>query len=260
MEYDGESDPEDKGFAGEYDTICGHDMIGSFWDVETSGQSSTSGNPTGKSTEEMKTQSTFTDAFWDFDYVWHMIERVTYPLLQWQPLPEEASVVIDLYAYLESDGWNFVSFNINLADTSPESILADIDGSYDRLMYYDASADHWKSYVSGRAGHFNNLDIWDHTMGVWIRMTEDATLTVEGYVPGSTDITLYPGWNMVGLPSARAGNHGLPTKVNRIGYFDTVQEYNVAYDYEPWNYTFEPGNGYWIYLAHTASVIWTADY
>ena len=64
----------------------------SFWDVETSNQS-TSGGGTGKLTDEMKTKSTFTGAGWDFvgetvngtnDY-WRMcVNGVEYPLLSWQ--------------------------------------------------------------------------------------------------------------------------------------------------------------------------------
>ncbi len=64
----------------------------SFWDVETSGQSK-SGGGTPKTTAEMKTKSTFTDAGWDFvgetingtnDY-WRMcVDDVNYPLLSWQ--------------------------------------------------------------------------------------------------------------------------------------------------------------------------------
>jgi len=43
----------------------------SFWDIETSGQSTSSGG-TGKTTAEMQTMSTFTEAGWDFDTVWWM--------------------------------------------------------------------------------------------------------------------------------------------------------------------------------------------
>jgi PKD repeat protein len=56
-----------------------------FWDNETSGRNSSEGG-TGKTTAEMKTQSTFTNAGWDFDKVWFMIENVTYPVFQWQDI------------------------------------------------------------------------------------------------------------------------------------------------------------------------------
>ena len=54
-----------------------------FWDMETSGQR-TSPEGTGKTTAQMKTRATFTDARWDFSSVWCMLEGVTYPILKWQ--------------------------------------------------------------------------------------------------------------------------------------------------------------------------------
>jgi hypothetical protein len=52
---------------------------GSFWDIETSGQSESAGG-LGKTTTEMKQQATFTD--WDFVEVWDIVENQTYPFLQ----------------------------------------------------------------------------------------------------------------------------------------------------------------------------------
>jgi len=52
----------------------------SFWDVETS-DCNTSAGGTGKTTAEMKTMSTFTDAGWDFVEIWGIGENQTYPFL-----------------------------------------------------------------------------------------------------------------------------------------------------------------------------------
>jgi hypothetical protein len=65
----------------------------SFWDIETSGQSTSAGG-TGKTTAEMKTESTFTSADWDFSYtdgndaVWYMAMN-GYPILTWQISPAD---------------------------------------------------------------------------------------------------------------------------------------------------------------------------
>jgi hypothetical protein len=63
-----------------YDTVSN-----SFWDTETSGQATSDGG-TGKTTAEMKTQSTFTSAGWDFSYIWGMCSSINsgYPYLRWQ--------------------------------------------------------------------------------------------------------------------------------------------------------------------------------
>ncbi|MGD0552808.1 MAG: GLUG motif-containing protein [Sedimentisphaerales bacterium] len=64
-----------------------------FWDINTSGQPTSSGG-TGKTTAEMKTLSTFTSAGWDFSYTdgdpadWFMpIDE--YPILTWQISPAD---------------------------------------------------------------------------------------------------------------------------------------------------------------------------
>ena len=171
---------------------------------------------------------------------------------------------ISLFADPSAEGWNYVSFPIISRENNLESMLEHaeygISGSYDRVMYYDASTGQWNSYVPGRPDHFNNLRTWDHTMGIWIRMTGNATLTVEGYTPTSTAITLYPGWNMVGLPSESAGNHDLPIEVTKIGYFDVTVQYNIAYTDDVAGFEFEPGKGYWVYNPTGANIVWTVEF
>lgn len=56
----------------------------SFWDTETSDYNTSAGG-TGKTTAEMKTMSTFTDAGWDFVEIWGIGENQTYPYLRFAP-------------------------------------------------------------------------------------------------------------------------------------------------------------------------------
>ncbi len=118
----------------------------------------------------------------------------------------------------------------------------------------------WKSYVPGRTEHFNNLDSWDHTMGIWIRMITSDTLTIIGTRSGDTSLMLGPGWNMVGISSATTGNHGLPTEITSIGYFDASGEYNLAYTDDPGAFAFQPGKGYWLYNGADHMVYWHIKY
>ena len=68
--------------------MVGYDYSGkitaSFWDVQTSGQDNSAGG-TPKTTAEMKTMSTFTDAGWDFVEIWGIGENQTYPFLRFAP-------------------------------------------------------------------------------------------------------------------------------------------------------------------------------
>jgi len=60
----------------------------SFWDNETSGCSTSDGG-TGKTTAQMKTKTTFTDAGWDFVNIWDIYSGFNsgYPFLAWQYSP-----------------------------------------------------------------------------------------------------------------------------------------------------------------------------
>jgi hypothetical protein len=70
----------------------------SFWDTETSGQStSEGGRGTGKTTAEMRSIVTFSSAGWNIitvanpdvrnpSYIWNIVDGQTYPFLNWQPV------------------------------------------------------------------------------------------------------------------------------------------------------------------------------
>ncbi len=66
-------------------------VTASFWDIETSGLTTSDGGE-GKTTAEMQTISTFTDAGWDFvdetandtDDIWWILEGRDYPRLWWE--------------------------------------------------------------------------------------------------------------------------------------------------------------------------------
>jgi len=66
----------------------------SFWDIETSGQSTSDGG-TGKNTTEMQDIATFSGAGWNITavanpgtrnlaYIWNIVDDETYPSLSWQ--------------------------------------------------------------------------------------------------------------------------------------------------------------------------------
>jgi hypothetical protein len=55
----------------------------SFWDIGTSGKTSSDGG-TGLPTDEMQTAQTFRDAEWDFETIWSICEGEDYPRLRWE--------------------------------------------------------------------------------------------------------------------------------------------------------------------------------
>jgi hypothetical protein len=104
----------------------------SFWDIETSGQARSEGGM-GKTTSEMHTMSTFTDAGWDFidemengtEDIWKISEGLDYPHLWWERTTGDMLVlVVD----------DFESYN-DLKHDDPNSnriYLVWIDGWYDQ--------------------------------------------------------------------------------------------------------------------------------
>jgi len=84
-----------------------------FWDTETSGQGDgigwgSSGEVVGKTTAQMKTKSTFTDADWDFETVWRIgVFNNGYPYLIYIPTVETvetaaANPIGDIWAVLNA--------------------------------------------------------------------------------------------------------------------------------------------------------------
>lgn len=82
------------GFFGDASTYQAPLVIGSFWDMEVSGTSFSTGQGTqypgaGLTTERMQQQATFEQAGWDFRSVWTMTEG-EYPVLQWESAADAA--------------------------------------------------------------------------------------------------------------------------------------------------------------------------
>ncbi len=213
-----------------------------------------------------------------YDWIWDTPYEIAgddnedrYPLRE--PVGDLLKFEIPLTAHEESDGWNFVSIPIEPLDPTVPTVLSSIEGTYDTVLSFQSARDEilhvteedsaeWKSYVPDRPDHYNTLKVLNNTHGFWIRMTEDANLTVYGYAPevGTTTLVLEPGWNMVGYPSVSEGDHDLPEEVDIIGYFDKYEEYNVAYDHEPADFVFVPGQGYWIHNPTEANIVWTVEF
>jgi predicted secreted protein len=76
-------------------------LTASFWDTETSGQTTSEGG-TGKTTAEMQVAKTFLEAGWDFvgetangtEDIWKIAEGLDYPRLWWEPHDGRVTVVL----------------------------------------------------------------------------------------------------------------------------------------------------------------------
>ena len=162
------------------------------------------------------------------------------------------------------EGWNFISVPIVPDKSGLIEILEDPDNGIiancEKVIFYDRAEGRWRSYVPGRAAHYNYLTSWDHTHGIWVYMNTPDNLTVTGRRPYRTWIRLEPGWNMVGYPSEKSGSVGIPEEVSIVGYFDPYETYYVAYDHDPDNFIFQPGEGYLLFSDASEPIYWIVDF
>jgi len=157
-----------------------------------------------------------------------------------------------------SPGWNLVSLPLRPQPAATPSVLSSLEGSYDVVYGWDASAGSYRSFFGGGG----NLDRLDETMGFWIRMKHEATLSVVGEAPGPVQIPLVEGWNLIGYPSRTP----LPPQealASLDGSYDIIYGWNsstgswLSYDRGLGHGTLRemgPGQGYWVY-ASRASVL-----
>jgi len=94
------------GFLGRNGNSYSGYIIGCFWDTQTSGLL-TSAAGTGKTTSEMKTQSTFTGAGWNFSTIWAMIGAINdgYPYLKNNAPP----ILVATWNGAVNSDWNIAS-------------------------------------------------------------------------------------------------------------------------------------------------------
>ncbi|UCG70035.1 MAG: exo-alpha-sialidase [Thermoplasmata archaeon] len=153
------------------------------------------------------------------------------------------------------EGWNLISIPFIQIDTSLDSVLDNINGSYDAVQWYDADgrSDHWEHYQTSKPSDLNDLKAIDHTMGFWVHITEPggALFRCSGIQPTENQsVTLYPGWNLVGYPSL--SNNSVSTALNSLTLgedVDSIWTYNATS--QKWEEIgdldyFERGRGYWV--------------
>jgi hypothetical protein len=153
-------------------------------------------------------------------------------------------------------GWNLISLNLELEDTSLGSVLASISGEYDAVQWYDAAdmKDPWKHNEISKPSEMNDLDELDYTRGIWVHITNPAGVTFTFYgseLKRNPQIILHQGWNLVGYPSM--SNRDRTLAMNNI---DFASDLSIIQWHDPTSDTWyevgagdrmEVGKGYWVH-------------
>ncbi|MBS3817126.1 MAG: hypothetical protein KGY76_06150, partial [Candidatus Thermoplasmatota archaeon] len=192
-------------------------------------------------------------------------------IVQVDESPKENFTVTTITLHLDKhrvslhEGWNLISTNLELWNDDLKANLDmetyGIEGMYSKVMYPKENDSGWKSYLSGRRSYFNDLEKIDLTRGLWIRAKANISMTFLGFKPSTTNITLEPGWNLVGYPSAteKSASDVLPTEVSKVGVYDETGLYNITYVRGLSGLKLKPGSGYWVYNNSTEPVQWTIE-
>ncbi len=94
-------------------------------------------------------------------------------------------------------GPSLVSIPLIPSDESIETVLQTV--KYDVAWHYDPLSGEWRWHMTAK--QYGGLTNLNHTMGLWVNVTEASSLTVAGMVPAKTTIHLRTGWNLVSFPS-----------------------------------------------------------
>ena len=156
-------------------------------------------------------------------------------------------------------GTQLIAIPLEQSNTALTTVLQTIEGSYSYVEWYDANANHWKTYSTNKPSGYNDLLNVDHKIALWITMTYLDNLTITGKVPSSTSIQLYEGWNFVSYASFI--NRTIEDALGSILYekVEGFEESAPPYYLNMLGNTdwMEAGNGYWIYV--TSDCTWVVE-
>lgn len=160
-----------------------------------------------------------------------------------------------------AQGWNLVSFPLELNTTIISEVLSGIQDQYNVVYWYDSLLSSWEIYPD------ENFEL-NNKISFWIHMKHASTLNLMGKMPFYTRIPLYSmgdEWNMVGFPSY------YEQSITDALYFISdkyvsVQNYYASDSQDQWKHHqiqktendlsfLIPGNGYWIKVKEDCELV-----
>ena len=158
-------------------------------------------------------------------------------------------------------GWNWVSFYVETEDQDPITLLQMLEEALGDNAVQIQASDIYTEY-DGEGGWWGDLD----EMGItpdqtyWIQTNSDVTVVLEG-MPVNTaevEITINPGWNWIGFPSAvemDINDALIDFEAEEGDQFQASDSYSEYVDGEWWGdvENLIPGQGYW-YLSYSDDV------
>lgn len=178
---------------------------------------------------------------------------------------EEAAAVIQSL----KTGWNLIAAPALTASSSILDFLAPLAGLYEMVYAYigSDSVDPWKIFNPTAPSYVNDLQSVDSSMGIWIKMKQNAEFLLPGKFPSSSTVPLFTGWNLVSYRGNRSSPIGEALS-SISGKFERVMTHKAEDMSDPWKIydplapsyvndlsVMEPGLGYWIRVKENCSLI-----
>ncbi len=140
-----------------------------FWDTQASGQTTSAGG-TGKTTADMQTAATFTEAGWGCSPVWNVDAGHDYPRFLWEDKPGQAIDAL-LADFLEGEGSEANPFLIYTVDDA--TIMANFPCEWDRhfdMAFLEGEGTTENPYLIYTADEMQILDIAPHQQETSFRL------------------------------------------------------------------------------------------
>lgn len=224
----------------------------SFWDVQTSGMSTSAGG-ISRFTAEMKLDTTYKNHNWDFNDIWQIDPMKN------NGYPSFITVSSTTFEIPLSIGWNMISSYVVPEETNMDSVFKEIKD--DILIVKNGKG---KLFVP--AYDINTIEDWNVVDGYQVYATVSTTLEIKGEAvePENTPIVLTSGWNMISYlrsnemssPLALASitdNNNMLIAKNGFGKL-YVPLYNINTIVN-----FKSGDGYQIYVIQADTLIYPAE-
>lgn len=164
-------------------------------------------------------------------------------------VPQSSATDPDVQTISLVKGWNLVSFNVEAADMSVESVFNGIDFSV--IKTFDSF------YKSGNPDFLQTLKQVETGVGYLINVETATALTVEGTaVETSTYSTeLQTGWNLIGVPSTVAID---AAKITAIDGFEVIKDFDGYNDGAGLSTLDElkPNKAYYIKVSKPITINW----
>jgi hypothetical protein len=110
----------------------------------------------------------------------------------------------DVYSFIIplKQGWNLVSFPLNLGEITAKSLNQTMDGALDSIFYYYQNDTYsgWHYFIATNAPEDNTLNVFDPSYGFWMKMKGDVDLNLRAPKILWGTQKVYAGWNLIGWP------------------------------------------------------------